>query len=218
MDPADIGRVLPFGSTTNFANWGVLDTSPFSRAMLMDPLRHNASQCRIPLLAMQVSSNGDVCPFALATTSSMSGGTQLGQHPRRHPSANVQHGESRTSLQLRRMPDFCRGCSFHLRLNDSTQVEKVSRDPSIDRWVTGHAGLQERHDAHLDGALPVRQAPGDLRLRLQALIDRKQVQMLASCPSRPRAAPESGRRTSRSPWVSRRSRRATGCSSAPPRT
>ena len=126
------GRSLPFGSTTQYANWGgAVDTaSPLPGDAKWIPVRYNKGQCAIPLLAMQVSSNGDVsfCPC------------DDFKHVEELSLGNVRDAtlaEMYNSPKVARLydfaahvPAFCRGCSFHLPLEDTRQVEELCRDPT----------------------------------------------------------------------------------------
>ncbi len=126
------GRVLPFGATSSFANWGVLDTTrPLPGNAKWISINYNKTQCAVPLLAMQVSSNGDVS-FCPCDDFQNVEELKLG-NVRDTTLAQMYDSDKVTALYDfgTNVPKWCRACSFHVPLADEQQVETLCKDPMV---------------------------------------------------------------------------------------
>jgi hypothetical protein len=108
------GKPIPFQAINTYANWGNIDITGSNAAPDMwHPVVNNTTQCLIPLLAMQVFSNGNVS-FCACSDYNADIELSLG---------NIMDADLLTlyntdkARQLwdfeKRMPAFCRRCSFH---------------------------------------------------------------------------------------------------------
>jgi radical SAM protein with 4Fe4S-binding SPASM domain len=123
---------IPFQIVTKFSNWGVLDTSknlPGDAAWV--PVSTNKGQCAIPLMAMQVSFNGDVsfCPcsdFKHLEELKLGNIAQLSLREMYNSEKvkNLYNFESH-------MPKFCQNCSFHMSIKNLSQIESMISDPLV---------------------------------------------------------------------------------------
>lgn len=124
------GVDLAFAATTTYANWGVLNTSqPLPGDASWMKIRYNKGQCAIPLLASQISSDGDVS-FCPCDDFQGVGELKLG-NVRDATLLSMYNTEKVARLYdfASEVPKFCRSCSFWQPLENSEQVADLCRDP-----------------------------------------------------------------------------------------
>ena len=125
------GEELPFGAITHFANWGILDTSkPLPGDAKWIEIRYNKGQCLIPLIALQVSSDGSVS-FCPCDDYQSVDELELG-NVRDTSLLDMYNTEKVARLYdfASHVPQFCRTCSFWRPLEDSAQISNWLRDPT----------------------------------------------------------------------------------------
>ena len=110
----NFGTTLPFDSINTYANWGNIDTSCSSASTVnWLPKVDNSTQCFIPLLAMQVFSDGQLsfCPCAdYDADAELSIGHVLDSDL-----LTIYNTDKVRQLWNfeNNMPFFCRHCTFH---------------------------------------------------------------------------------------------------------
>ncbi|WP_338662195.1 radical SAM/SPASM domain-containing protein [Pararoseomonas sp. SCSIO 73927] len=112
VDPA----AVTVHTTSTYANWGVFDTG---KPLPMDaewlPVRQNTAQCALPLISLQILSDGTV---SFCGCANFDGTSELNLGNVRDISLRDLLGSER----VRRLwnwdefgiPDFCKSCSFHM--------------------------------------------------------------------------------------------------------
>lgn len=126
-------KYLPdYGLTYSYANWaGSIDTAiplPFDGKWISP--QKNYEQCLIPLIAVQVFSDGRVsfcpCPDYDANPELSLGSIST--------TALAEIINSSRNCELwdfsSHMPEICKGCTFHKNLNDQNQLKLLLNDPN----------------------------------------------------------------------------------------
>jgi hypothetical protein len=131
-DDAGVNRAdMRFGGTLQYANWSYFDTSstlPFDAEW--SPVKKNREQCALPLISMQILSNGSV---SFCGCADFDGKTEL-------TIGNVQDRSLRDMLdddRIRRLwnwgkcgiPEFCKSCSFHMPVSKLKDLPGTYADP-----------------------------------------------------------------------------------------
>jgi hypothetical protein len=122
---------IRFAGTSTYANWSFFDTSaplPFDASW--SPVRENTEQCALPLISLQILSDGTVSFCGCANFDGVS-------------DLNIGHlakqslPEILSSEKVRRLwnwdrcgtPDFCKTCSFHMPISALAQMPGAFADP-----------------------------------------------------------------------------------------
>lgn len=131
---ATSARVSFRSNVRTYANWGILDVSkPLPFAGKWAPLAHGAkAQCGIPLLSMQVFSNGNVsfCPcddFDNVDELHLGNVTEITLRDM----LNSEKAARLWDWTTHGTPEFCRRCSFHKPLKQILDHPDVFEDPLI---------------------------------------------------------------------------------------
>lgn len=119
-DDAGVDRAqLTFGGTLQYANWSYFDTSkelPFDAEW--SPIRENREQCALPLISMQVLSNGSV---SFCGCADFDGKTELTIGHVNDRSLRDMLDDDRVrklwNWQKCGVPEFCKSCSFHMPIS-----------------------------------------------------------------------------------------------------
>lgn len=126
----NLGVLVPYRKTTAFANWGVLDTGKSlpHDATWIEP-REKKQPCLIPLVAMQVFSNGKVSFCHCDDFDN-------------HPSLDLGSVSEQSLLELYSQPKveklwdfshppaFCDKCSFYKPLSDLPDIQWLFENPT----------------------------------------------------------------------------------------
>ncbi|MCB1465837.1 MAG: radical SAM protein [Rhizobiaceae bacterium] len=122
---------IRFGGTMQYANWSFFDTStqlPFDAEWTPQP--ENREQCALPLISMQVLSNGSV---SFCGCADFDGKTEL-------TIGNINDrslGDMLKDERIRRLwnwqkcgiPEFCKSCSFHMPISALKDLPGTFADP-----------------------------------------------------------------------------------------
>lgn len=127
-------RVRFHGSMRQYANWGLFDTSrplPFG-AEWIAPTSGEKDQCGIPLLAMQVFSNGNVS-FCPCDDFDNNEELHLGNVMETTLSEMFNSPKARKlwDWKAHGTPTFCKACSFHRPLVDLIETPNLFEDPLV---------------------------------------------------------------------------------------
>jgi radical SAM protein with 4Fe4S-binding SPASM domain len=128
------GRVKISGNLREYANWGVFDTTkalPFD-ASWRPAVDSEKVQCGIPLLAMQVFSNGNVS-FCSCDDFDNTDSLHLGNVMETSLAEMFNSPKARRlwDWQTHGTPEFCRKCSFHLPLSQIIETPGVFENPLV---------------------------------------------------------------------------------------
>jgi hypothetical protein len=132
--PAACDRVTIQDNMRHFANWGIFDTSkslPFGASWIAPQIGEKA-QCGIPLLAMQVFSNGNVS-FCPCDDFDNADGLHLG-NVMQATLAEMFNGPKARALwdwASHGTPEFCKTCSFHRPLSDFISAPGLFENPLL---------------------------------------------------------------------------------------
>jgi hypothetical protein len=122
---------IRFAGTTTYANWSFFDTnSPLPFDAQWSPVALNEKQCALPLISMQILSDGTVSFCGCANFNGDTGLT-IGNI------AQNSLAEILDTEQVRRLwnwkahgtPDFCKSCSFHMPIDRLTGLPGAFSDP-----------------------------------------------------------------------------------------
>jgi radical SAM protein with 4Fe4S-binding SPASM domain len=122
---------IAFDHIRTFNNWGdMLDTTkalPFEGEW--KKVEGNTSQCLIPLIACQVFSDGNVS-FCPCCDFDCNDELHIG-NIKEKSLADIYNSPKTQDLWNfeKRMPSFCRKCSFHISLNDFKKFEFIFENP-----------------------------------------------------------------------------------------
>lgn len=125
------GVALPFGVVTEYANWGVLDTSrPLPHDATWVPERDVSLPCLLPLVACQVHADGNVsfCPCNDYDCSPELSLGRLG----RESLLELVNGPAAARLwaaDAAGTPTLCRRCTFHRPLPDPGCLRTLFHNP-----------------------------------------------------------------------------------------
>ena len=132
------GAKVEIASMTNtFANWSHFDTSkPLPLQGRWKSVPENTKQCGIPLLSVQILSDGRVS-FCACANFDGAPDLMIGDLNNNSLSEILESEEVAALWNWERcgVPEFCKTCSFHTPLSDLGRVEWVYRDPI--RYIGG---------------------------------------------------------------------------------
>ncbi|MCX9146037.1 radical SAM/SPASM domain-containing protein [Erythrobacter sp. WG] len=118
-------------TTTTYANWGFFDTT---RALPLDarwePDRQNTAQCALPLISLQVLSDGTVSFCGCANFDGKSELT-LGNAKDRRLRSLLDDERVRQLWNWSKygVPEFCKGCTFHMPVKALEGLPQAFAEP-----------------------------------------------------------------------------------------
>jgi hypothetical protein len=125
-----LGVLVPYGKTTNFANWSILDTGtklPGDAAWIVPG--EKKEPCLIPLVAMQVFSNGKVS-FCHCDDFDNHPSLDLGSVASQSLLDLYNQAKAKSLWRSGRPPEFCRNCSFYKPLSELPDLQWLFENPT----------------------------------------------------------------------------------------
>ena len=128
---AGIAGVARFSGVLTYANWSVLDTSrPLPFDATWSPVTPNTAQCALPLISLQIFSDGKV---SFCGCANYNGDSELGIGNVEEQSLADILGSDRVkrlwNWEREGMPNFCKTCSFHMPIESLAGLPSAFSDP-----------------------------------------------------------------------------------------